>query len=207
MKQSIIFLTIILLSISTSFAQMKKMENIDSFVKKMEQNASSVKSIESDFKQIKYIGAFKRSIVSLGKFYYKANDKISLHYVVPQPYRVVINGDKIKIESNGKKNVMNLKDNKQMQEMNNMLTVCMTGDLSNLSKDYRMEIYEDGQYYLINVKHVNESANKYMLDVYLNKKDMSVEKMRISENENDYTEYHFSNIKLNKLKNDILFNI
>ena len=207
MKQSIIFFSVIFLSISTSFAQMKKMENVDSFVKKMEQNASSVKSIESDFKQIKHIGAFKKDIVSSGKFYYKASDKVSLHYVAPQPYTVVMNSNKIKIESEGKKNIMNLKDNKQMQEMFNMLTVFMTGNLSNISKDYRMEYYEDGQYYLITVKPVNDSTNKYALDVYLNKKDMSVSKMRISENEGDYTEYHFSNQKLNTLNNDTLFKI
>ena len=206
MKRLFSCFTIILLGISTSFAQMKKMENVDSFVKKMEQNASSVKSIESDFKQIKHIGAFKQNIVSLGKFYYKAS-KISLHYMVPQPYRVVINDNKIKIESVGKKNVMNLKDNRQMQEMFNMLTGFMTGNLSNMSKDYRMEYYEDEQHYLVSVKPVNEGANKYMLDVYLNKKEMSVNKMRISETESDYTEYHFSNQKLNTLNNDTLFKI
>ena len=208
MKQSIIYFTVIFLSISTSFAQMKKMENVDSFVKQMEQNTSSVKSIESDFKQIKHIDAFNQDIVSSGKFYYyKVNDKICLNYVMPRPYLVLMNSSKIKIESEGKKNVMNLKDNKQMQEMHNMLKVCMTGKLSNISKDYRMEFYEDGQYYLIIVKPVNESANKYILDVYLNKKDMSIDKLRISESESDYTEYHFINKKLNTLSNDTLFKI
>ena len=207
MKQSIIYLTIIFMSISTSFAQMKKIENAESFVKKMGQNSSSVKSIESDFKQIKHIEAFNQDFVSSGKFYYRVNDKICLNYVVPKPYRIVINSNKIKVESDGKKNVMNLKDNKQMQEMQNMLSVCMTGNLSNISKDYRMEFYEDEQSYLITVKPVNEGTNKYMLDVYLNKKDMSVDKLRISESESDYTEYIFSNKKINTLNNDTFFKI
>ena len=206
LKKTIIYLIVILLNISTSFAQMKKMENADSFIKKMEQSASTVKSIECNFKQIKYISSFKQNIVSLGRFYYK-EEKISLHYVKPRPYLVVINGGKIKIESLGKKNIMNLKDNKEMQEMNNMLKVCMTGNLSDVSKDYRMEFFEDDQYYMINVKHVNESANKYKLDLYLNKKDISVDKMRMSEAEGDYTEYQFINKKLNTIKNDDLFKL
>jgi len=204
--KTIIYLIVILLNISTSFAQMKKMENVNSFVKKIEQTSSSVKSIESNFKQIKYISSFKQSIVSLGRFYYK-EDKISLHYVTPRPYLVVINGGKIKIESPGKKNIMDLKDNKEMLEMNNMIKVCMTGNLSNVSKDYNMEFFEDDQYYMINVKPVNESAKKYMLDLYFNKKDMAVDKMRMFENEDDYTEYQFINKKLNTLKNDDLFKI
>ena len=206
LKKTIIYLIVILLNISTSFAQMKKMENVNSFVKKMEQTASSINSIESNLKQTKHINAFKQNLVSLGKFYYK-EDKISLHYTMPRPYLVVINNGKIKIESAGKKNIMDLKDNKEMQEMNNMLKVGMTGNLSNVSKDYLLEFFEDDQYYMVNVKPVNESAKKYMLDIYFNKKDMSVDKMRMSENGGDYTEYQFLNKKLNTLKNDDLFKI
>jgi outer membrane lipoprotein-sorting protein len=209
MKRTIICLTIVFLNIAPSFAQMKKIENVARFVQQMEQNASSVKSIESDFQQIKHLDTFDHDITSSGKFYYKASDKISLNYETPLPYLVVINDNKIKIESDGNKNIMNLKDNKQMREMHSMMMVCMTGNLANISNDYLSEFYEDGQSYLVTVKPVNENIKKYILqfDIYLNKKDLSVDKLRISEIENDYTEYYFNNKKFNTLNNDILFNL
>jgi len=201
--------SIIFLNISVSFAQMKKIENVTAFAKQMEQSVLSVKSIESDFRQIKHIDAFDKDIASSGKFYYRATNKISLNYANPLTYLIVINGDKIKIESDGKKNVINLKDNKQLKEMHNMLTACMTGNFSGISNDYRMEFYEDEAFYLVNVKPVNESIKKYIMqfDIYLNKKDMSVDKLRISETESDYTEYCFNNKKFNILNNDALFKL
>jgi outer membrane lipoprotein-sorting protein len=175
----------------------------------MEQNALSVKSIESDFKQIKHINAFKQDIVSEGKFYYKAIDKIRLNYTLPLSYQIVIISDKIKIESNGKKNIINLRDNKQMKEMHRILTASMTGNFSGLSGDYHIEYFDNGQFYLVYIKPVNENIIKYVtqFDIYLNKRDMSVNKLRISETEGDYTEYDFYNKKLNTLKSDELFKI
>jgi len=209
MKQSIIFLAVIFLNIFTSLAQMSKIENETSFVKKMELSASAFKSMESDFKQIKRIGAFNQDINSSGKFYYKANDKIALNYTAPLSYLVVINGDKMKMESDGKKNIMSLKDNKQMFEMNNILMACMTGNFSKISNTCQLKYYEDNQQYLVSIEPKNENVKKYIIrfDIYLNKKDLSVDTLRVSETENDYTEYHFSNKKYNTLINDSLFKL
>jgi outer membrane lipoprotein-sorting protein len=209
MRKSIIYLVTVFLSISVSFAQMKKMEKTASFLKQMEQNTSSIQSIESDFKQVKHIDAFKQDITSSGKFYYKTSGKISLKYVKPMSYLIVINGDKLKIESDGKKNVMNLKDNKQLKEMQNILTACMTGNFSGMSNNYNMEFYEDEQFYLVSVKPVNGNIKKYIekIDIYLTRKDMSVDKLHISETESDYTEYYFNNKKFNTLNSDALFKL
>ena len=199
MKQLIIYLAVIYLSILSSFAQMKKMENAANFVKQIEQNVSSVKSFESDFRQTKHIEAFNQDITSSGKFYYRANGKITLNYLTPLPYLIEISGDTIKLESDGKKNVMPLKNNKMLKEMNSIILACITGKFSNISNDYRMEFYENEQSYLITVIPVNENIKKYItqFDIYFNKKEISVDKLRISETKGDYTEYYFSNKKFN----------
>jgi outer membrane lipoprotein-sorting protein len=102
---------------------------------------------------------------------------------------------------------MNLKDNNPMQELQNMLTVCMSDNSSNISKAYCMEFYEDGNFYLISVLPVKTSSNPFRLELYLNKKDMSMEKVRLYETEGDYTEYQFSNKKMNTLGSDAMFKI
>ena len=209
MRRLIFFLATVFLSISVSFAQMKKIENVSLFMKQMEQRVTPVKSVESDFKQIKHINDFDQDITSSGKFFYVPSNKICLKYAKPRPYLIVINGNKIKIESDGKKNIMNLKDNKQMQEIQYVLSICLSGNFSNISSDYRTEFYEDESFYLATIKSVNESVKKDItqFDIYLNKKDMSVGKLRISETKGDYTEYNFSNIKLNTLSGEALFKI
>jgi outer membrane lipoprotein-sorting protein len=208
MKRFILFLSIFSLSFA-AFAQMKPLENSAPLVKRMEQTASSLKSIESNFKQTKHIEAFRQDIVSSGRFFCLMPDKIRLNYSSPKSYSVVLNGDKMKMESGGKKNVMNLKDNRQLQEMRKLLTACMTGRLSSLSGDYQTKFFEDGQFYLITVLPLREDIKKSVekFDIYLLKKDMSVDRLRIAETAGDYTEYQFSNKKINTQNNHSFFDI
>ncbi|MDU1890198.1 MAG: outer membrane lipoprotein carrier protein LolA [Dysgonomonas sp.] len=187
---------------------MKKITDIDAFKKKIEQTASSVKSIESDFTQIKHLDIFDDNITSKGKFYYKHSDKICLEYTTPSKYLIVINGEKLKIVSDGKKNVMSLNSNKVMKEMRSMLASCMSGNISQVS-GYQMEFFENAQQYLVKIKPTNKSVQEYIsgFDIYFDKKDLSVSKLRISEAGNNYTDYLFTNKKYNSLNDEKKFSV
>ncbi len=207
MKRLYIYL-LILICVPQINAQIKKMKDVETFKQRIEKEATSVKSIESDFTQIKHLNLFNEDITSKGKFYYKYNDKISLDYSSPTKYLIVINGDKLKIVSDGKKNVMSLKSNKIMKEMRGMLTACMSGNISQIS-GYNMEYFEDASSYLITVKPTNKSVQGYIsgFDIYMDKKDLSVSKLRISESATDYTDYLFHNKKFNTLTDDKKFSV
>lgn len=189
-------------------AQMKKMKDVETFNKRVVQETVSVQSIESGFTQIKHLDLFDEDITSKGMFYYKQNNKISLEYSSPTHYLIVINGDKIKIVSDGKKNVVNLKSNPIMSEMRGMLTACMSGNISQLS-GYVMDYFEDANSYLIKIKPTRKSVQGYIsgFEIYMDKKDMSVSKLRISENAADYTDYLFQNKRFNTLTDDEKFSV
>ena len=55
------------------------------------------------------------------------------------------------------KAVMDLHSNKMMNQMQDMLTACMVGDLSNMSPGYALEYFEDAHYYLIQIKARQQS--------------------------------------------------
>ncbi len=206
MKRLYIYFLLLFVCLLQINAQMKKLKDVDAFNKRVIQEAVSVKSIESDFTQIKHLDLFNENITSKGKFYYKHSDKISLDYSSPTKYLIVINGDKLKIVSDGKKNIVGLKSNKIMAEMRGMLTACMSGNISQIS-GYKMEYFEDTNSYLIKIKPTNKSVQAYIsgFDIYMDKKDMSVSKLRISENASDYTDYLFQNKKFNTLTDDKKF--
>lgn len=208
MKRIYICYLLIFICLPQINAQMKKMKDVEAFNKRVLAEAVSVKSIESDFTQIKHLDLFNEDITSKGKFYYKHNDKISLDYSSPTKYLIVINADKLKIVSDGKKNVVNLKSNKVMSEMRSMLAACMSGNISQIS-GYNMEYFEDTNSYLIKIKPTNKSVQAYIsgFDIYMDKKDMSVSKLRISENATDYTDYLFQNKKFNTLTDDKKFSV
>lgn len=189
-------------------AQTKKIQDIDAFKQKVNKVASSIKTIECDFVQTKHMEIFNEDIISSGKFYYQNEDKICLDYLKPAKYIIVINGNKIKTVTDGKKNIVNLKSNKVMKEMRSMLTACMSGNITQIS-GYKMEFFEDNKFYLIKIIPTSQDVKGYIsqFDVYMDKNDMSVSKLRITEKGDNYTDYQFKNKKFNQLTNENVFSV
>lgn len=190
-----------------SAQQMKKVAHLQAFEKRLLQEAQTVQSIESDFMQVKYLDVFDEKVISKGKFYYQKSNQICMEYAKPLNYLIVINGAKLKVVSDGKKSIMNLTTNKMMAQMQDMLTACMIGDLSKMTPNYQLEYFEDTRYYLVKIKPVSKAVQAYIagIEIYLDKKDMSVHKLRLSETATNYTEYEFSNKKFNSLKDEARF--
>nr|WP_320057043.1 outer membrane lipoprotein carrier protein LolA [uncultured Bacteroides sp.] len=189
--------------------QMRKINQMQEFDKRLSQETQTLQSIESDFSQTKYLDVLDEKVKSQGKFYYKKSNKIRMEYTSPINYLIVINGSKLKIVSDGKKNIMNVNSNKMMNEVQNMLTACTVGDLSKMSANYRLEYFEDAKSYLVKIKPISKTLQAYItsIQIYLDKKDMSVYKMILSETATNYTEYEFYNKKFNSLKNEAIFAI
>ena len=184
MRTLLIYLSLFFLSIASTHAQgMKKMAQKTEFESRLAKEAQTVESIESDFTQVKYLDVFDEKVTSKGKFYYQKSNKICMEYFRPMDYLIVINGSKLKIVSDGKKSIMNLSSNKMMAQMQDMLTACMIGDLSKMSSNYLLEYFEDARYYLVKIKPTNKAVQAYIagIEIYLDKKDMSVHKLRLSE--------------------------
>ncbi|MDR0660419.1 MAG: outer membrane lipoprotein carrier protein LolA [Prevotellaceae bacterium] len=194
---------------SSLLAQMKKIEDKQAFEQKLEEATKTVKSIESGFTQIKHLDVFDDDITLKGKFYYRHSNRICLDYTGSLDYIIVINNDKLKIVDNGKKSIVNLSANKTMKEMQGMLAACMSGDISQLSSEYKLEYFEDTKNFKVVVTPKSKAVQEYIKDfhIYFNKRDMSVDKLRISENTTDYTDYIFSNKKFNSLQNDEKFSV
>lgn len=95
-----------------------------------------------------------------------------MDYAQPMNYLIVINNNQLKIVSDGKKSIMDLHSNKMMNQMQDMLTACMVGDLSNMSPGYALEYFEDTHYYLIQIKPVSKAIQAYInqIQIYLDKK-------------------------------------
>jgi outer membrane lipoprotein-sorting protein len=181
--------------------------SVTAFQERLKKEASSLSSIESDFTQEKFLDVFNEKIVSKGRFYYKQENMIRMDYTSSIDYQIIINGQKLKIVSEGKSNVVNLGSNQMMNEMKGMLAACMIGDLTVMSSAYRLEYYESPSLYVVKIRPVSKSVQAYISEIIISidKKDMSVQTLRLSENAKDYTEYHFTNRKYNTLTSDEKF--
>lgn len=185
---------------------MKVLTDVETFKKKLAVEAQKVNTIESDFTQVKHMAALAGDMVSKGKFYYQKEDKVSLDYTSPMKYLIVINGPKIKMVSNGKENVFDVASNGLMKEMKDVISSCMTGNIQGLAENYKMEYLHDAKEYLVKVFPTKEEAKAILdeVNIYLDKNDLSVTRLQMVEatrdknaKDKDYTEYQFSNKKMN----------
>lgn len=185
----------------------KPLASLAVFQERLKKEAASLSSIESDFTQEKFLDVFNEKIVSKGRFYYKQENMIRMDYTSPVDYQIVINGRKLKIVSEGKTNVVDLGSNQMMNEMKGMLSACMIGDLSSMTSAYKLGYYESPVLYVVKIRPVSKSVQAYISEIVISidKKDMSVQTLRLSENAKDYTEYHFTNRKYNTLTSDEKF--
>lgn len=185
----------------------KPLASLTVFQERLKKEAASLSSIESDFTQEKFLDVFNEKIISKGRFYYKQENMIRMDYTSPVDYQIVINGRKLKIVSEGKTNVVDLGSNQMMNEMKGMLSACMIGDLSSMTSAYKLDYYESPTLYVVKICPVSKSVQAYISEIVISidKKDMSVQTLRLSENAKDYTEYHFTNRKYNTLTSDEKF--
>lgn len=185
----------------------KPLASVADFQERLKKEAASLSSIESDFTQEKFLEVFNEKIVSKGRFYFRPENKIRMDYTSPVDYQIIINGQKLKIISEGKSNIVNLGSNQMMNEMKGMLAACMVGDLNSITSAYKLDYYESPSLYVVKIHPVSKQVQAYISEIIISidKKDMSVQTLRLSENAKDYTEYRFTNRKYNTLTSDEKF--
>ena len=196
-------------SVLAAAAQVSDIADMQQFESRLKATSDKLTSIECDFVQVKHLDMFDEDVTSKGKFYYLKNNKISLDYSQPLSYLIVINGGRLKIVADGKKSVMQLNTNKMMNEMQDMITACMVGDLNRMNDSYNLKYQEDNNQYIISITPRSKQVKEYVsaIEIRLSKADMSVDQLRMYENEADYTDYKFSNKRFNQLKDESRFAI
>ena len=152
---------------------------------------------------------FSKTVKSEGCFFWQSPDKICLDYSSPTKYKIVINGDKLKTETGGRSSVVSAKGNPMMDQMSNLISACMTGNLDALGSDFRYEVRESASQYLVTIEPVSQMVKKYIvkMEIRLDRRDMSVVKLVMFENATDYTSYTFTEKKFNETIPSAVFSI
>lgn len=214
MKKIAMLATALLTSVAMCFAQ-TPVKDEAALKTKMQEASKNVTSIQSEFVQEKYMAVMGNSMKSSGNFYYKKADKVALQYTMPFKQNMVMNGSKLMMEANGKKNIMDASSNPMMGELKKVISACMSGNIAEMGTNYQLTFFEVDNAYLVKIVPLSADIKKFASEVelYLDKKDFSVVKMKMIESlkkgqkKNDYTLYTFSNKKINATVADKVFDI
>lgn len=187
----------------SSFAQtpagFKPVKDTAAFKVKMEAQSKLVNSIESDFTQEKYLSVMSENIISKGHFCFKKANMLRWEYMDPYKYLIAINKDKMFIKDNGKVSKYDINSNKMFKSINEMMVNTVQGNLLN-NKDYKVKFYESDKQYLLELSPVQKGAKDFLkvIQLYIDKTDYAVVKVKMIEPSDDYTTIDFSNRKTNQ---------
>lgn len=171
-------------------------------------NAHRTKDISSDFAQTKHMKLLNDKVHSKGKFFYKQADKVRIEYTSPYQYLLVMSGGMIMVKENGKLSKVNTRNSQTMQAINRIMLDCMRGTVFE-NKDFSVKASHSAQQYLLTLTPISNSVKGLFkhIEVYINKSDLQVSKLVMTEQGGDYTEMIFSNKKLNTSISDALFSV
>ena len=206
----ILFFAAILIA-STSIAQpqgFKHNPNTQSLQKSLADANEKLNDISSDFKQVKNLSLLEEKLQSKGRFYYQKEFKVRIEYTEPFSYLMVMNGSKMLVKDEHKSNTINTGNSKMMQSVNRIIVDCMSGNVF-ANPDFKVTAYASAKQHLISMQPTSAEMKKMFdkIDVYLDKTDLKVTGLVMTEKGGDYTSMDFSNIKHNTSLNESLFKV
>ena len=194
--------TLIILTISTTgFAQtntFKKIINSATVIQKLNTASKNTKTIDSDFKQFKHLDILENDIESTGHFSFRATDKVRWEYLQPYSYLIVMNGSNMWINDGSKTKKYDTKSNQMFKEINDLMVGMLQGKILKSDK-FTVEFFENKKQILAKLKPKSGEMQEFLseMQLYFDKKDYTVAKIKMLENSEDYTLIEFYNRKMN----------
>jgi outer membrane lipoprotein-sorting protein len=197
------FLTIIILLNFSVFSQESEefspAQNMDEIKDKIAASSAEINSLSSNFTQEKHLTMMEEVLVSNGNFQFKKENKVRWTYSHPIDYSIIINENQFVILNEGKVSTYDISSNKMFSEINQMIVMAIKGNFVE-SKEFKAAFFENKEFYKISLTPINEQVASMLsnIEIYFNKNDMSVGKVKFIEPGDDFTLITFSDRQLNR---------
>ncbi len=194
------------LSIFAETGEWKNCANEKEVLASISEKSLSTNTIESNFIQKKKLKLLSETITSKGKFYFKKKDKMRWEYLTPFKHKIVMNGTKITIEDDGKKNSVDAGSSQLFLEINKMMSAALQGLLAS-SSDFSLKFYESSDFWMAEMTPKSKQLSKIIksIEIVFDKKNKDVAKLIMKEVSGDESEIIFIEKSINKLVPDSLF--
>lgn len=188
---------------ATDFTQVKDLKALE---EKLNSNLEKINSIKSDFIQQKQLEYLDETIVSKGQFWFKKENQLRWAYDEPFEYVIILINGKFIIKDESIVNVYDINSNQAFLEINNLIIGLVRGSMMDHAK-FEIEAFENDTQYLVKLVPKDSNMSKVIsnMEVYFDKKDLTVGKIIMHESASDFTVITFINTKLNEPIPDNIF--
>ena len=192
----------------TFFAQEQKMSSseIANFKVMIEKESKTIKTIKTDFVQYKHMDFLSKDIETSGKMSFKTPNLLNWQYTKPYTYSIVFKNNKIYINDQGKKNVIDAGSSKMFEKINKMIVGSISGTMFD-DKEFTISYFKTKDFYITKLIPKTKDIQKYInqIDLYFLLNDVTVSQVKLNEPSGDYTKIFFKNKALNAKIDDSVF--
>lgn len=181
----IVFLLVGFAQAQTEFTRVETDTELKTSIKK---HSALLKSIKSNFTQEKHLSMLEEIVISKGKFLFKKEDNIRWEYDTPFEYTIIVSGGKFLIDNEGKKSEFDIGSNPMFKQISNMIVMAVSGDFVD-NKQFKVEFFENPEYYLAKLQAVNEQVSQMLSGIYIffDKESLNVKQVKFLEPGDDFT--------------------
>ncbi len=192
----------------TFFAQEQKMSSseIANFKVMIEKESKTIKTIKTDFVQYKHMDFLSKDIETSGKMSFKTPNLLNWQYTKPYTYSIVFKNNKIYINDQGKRNVIDAGSSKMFEKINKMIVGSISGTMFD-DKEFTISYFKTKDFYITKLIPKTKDIQKYInqIELYFLLNDVTVSQVKLNEPSGDYTKIFFKNKALNAKIDDSVF--
>ncbi len=197
----ILLITIMATAGSLLFGQagLNKGDDPGLLIEQVKKSSEQTITIVSDFTQEKEMSFMEEKIHSSGQFFFEKEKKLRWEYTKPYSYIIIINGSKIRIIDEGKKKDFDAGSNRMFLEISEIMSGMVNGTL--LSSEQFTSVWNEGpDHFNVIMTPKGTVMKDYIsrVELKLNKRDYSVDELKMIEKSGDYTLIRFENKKMNE---------
>lgn len=195
----LVFIAMVLNVFSQDALKFKPVDNLKEIEQKLNDNSLKINTIKSDFVQEKHLEFLEDTIITNGKFWFKKENSLRWEYTSPYIYTIVINSGKFIIKDDDKVSEFDINSNKAFEEVNNLILSSVKGSLLEEDK-FDIVAFKNTNTYLIALTPKDENMREVLnkIELYFDAATLDVLRVKMIENEQDYTVISFINKKYNE---------
>ncbi|MEC4113278.1 outer membrane lipoprotein carrier protein LolA [Myroides pelagicus] len=191
-----------------AMAQEKEMNQVEitTFRKEVIAKTKEITSLSTDFIQYKHLSFMSKDIESKGSMLLQIPNKLLWKYSLPFEYSIAFKDNKISINDQGKKNKVDIGNNKKFAKINNLIVGSISGNMFD-EKEFKISYFKSGKRSIAKLIPLSKDILQYIsqIELYFDEGQSTVSEVKLIEPSADYTRIVFKNRQTNIKLNDSSF--
>lgn len=172
----------------------------EEFERELKAKSAGITSIDAEMTQTREVAVLADVVKKVGDFHFQAPNNILLSF--DDGDYIKLSAEWFEMKSGANVTKRSASSNPMFKQLSAMLTACMSGDVESIAKGFTPTITMGDKEWRVVLKPERGKGAAKIAEVELifNRKDMSLDSLKMVEKSGDYTMYTFRNKQFNMTK-------